>query len=264
MTMIQQAACGQRGVASMTITTFLGRLIQTQSHLRPCSASASWRAHSMMTSPSPRKRNCQSLAVTTNSLPPSIFSGGIGPMQMNYISGNSMRSVEFLNPMNFRCYCNDGGGRRRRWDQRQYQSGQFTTPDRMLSASATLQDYVKLISCSTAMASPQPLVLWHQNYRYHLHLHHHYQQLRQQHYHQRTFSSSQTVTIADRHLNELRVDDGLGRHTDGDDTILSIQDHLDKLHTIPLENIRNFCIIAHVVSVYVDFQLYSLMLRYVR
>ena len=249
MAMIQQAACGQRGLVPMTITSVLGSLVQTQSHLRPCSASASLRvrAHSTITHPSPRKRNCLSLAGTTTSLPPSIFSGRIRPMQMNYISGNSLRSVEFLNPMNCRCYCSDGGGRRRRWYQRQYQNGQFTTPDRMLSASATLQDHVKPISCSTAMAPPQPLVLWHQNYRYHLH--HHYQHLRQQHHHQRTFSSSQTVTITDRHLNDLRIDDGLGRHTDVADTILSIQDHLDKLHTIPLENIRNFCIIAHVVSV---------------
>ena len=259
MTMIQQAACGQRGVASMTITTFLGRLIQTHSHLRPCSASASWRAHSMMTSPSPRKRNCQSLAVTTNSL----------PMKMDYISGNSMRSTEFLNPMNFCCYCSDGGGhcggcsfdpkqhqqRRRRWHQRQYrQRGQLTTSDRRFNAPVTVQDCMKLISRSTTMASS------HRNFQYY-----HHPQQNEQHHHQRTFSSSQTPVIADRYLNEQRVGDGLVRHADVAESILSIQEHLDKLHTIPLENIRNFCIIAHVVStpVYGDFQLYCLMLRYV-
>jgi hypothetical protein len=48
---------------------------------------------------------------------------------------------------------------------------------------------------------------------------------------------------------ERVVEDGGGRHdVDFDLTSLSIQDHLDELHTIPLENIRNFCIIAHVVS----------------
>ena len=30
--------------------------------------------------------------------------------------------------------------------------------------------------------------------------------------------------------------------------LVSIHDHLDELHTIPLEDVRNFCIIAHVVS----------------
>ena len=30
--------------------------------------------------------------------------------------------------------------------------------------------------------------------------------------------------------------------------LVSIHDHLDELHNIPLEDVRNFCIIAHVVS----------------
>ena len=54
----------------------------------------------------------------------------------------------------------------------------------------------------------------------------------------------------DRNGTEERVvEDEGGRHdVDFNLTSLSIQDHLDELHTIPLENIRNFCIIAHVVS----------------
>ena len=31
--------------------------------------------------------------------------------------------------------------------------------------------------------------------------------------------------------------------------LLSIHDHLNELHDIPLEDVRNFCIIAHVVRI---------------
>ncbi len=63
------------------------------------------------------------------------------------------------------------------------------------------------------------------------------------------FSSSQTPAMERKNDNRRHgggVEDGGG----GEGQILSIQDHLDKLHAIPLENIRNFCIIAHVVSVH--------------
>ena len=35
----------------------------------------------------------------------------------------------------------------------------------------------------------------------------------------------------------------------GGGELISIHDHLDELHEIPLEDVRNFCIIAHVVRV---------------
>jgi hypothetical protein len=35
-----------------------------------------------------------------------------------------------------------------------------------------------------------------------------------------------------------------------DDNLVSIIDRLDDIHKIPLADVRNFCIIAHVVSVH--------------
>ncbi|KAL7537036.1 hypothetical protein ACHAXR_007546, partial [Thalassiosira sp. AJA248-18] len=62
------------------------------------------------------------------------------------------------------------------------------------------------------------------------------QQQQQQH---RFFSTQHSSAIT--HEKEVPV---VGGHHNGQ--LVSIHDHLDELHQIPLEDVRNFCIIAHV------------------
>jgi hypothetical protein len=128
--------------------------------------------------------------------------------------------------------------RQRRW---------FTLSYKIIfRATTTLKDCLTSTSCNTVTTTP-PLVQYiFQNH--HQQRHQQYQQHQHQQQ-QRAFSSSQSASM-DRNGTDVRIIEAEGgRHdVDFDSTSLSIQDHLEKLHSIPLENIRNFCIIAHVVS----------------
>ena len=68
----------------------------------------------------------------------------------------------------------------------------------------------------------------------------------------------QQTTLSLGHTHNLRLNE-LQQQTQRQDVrhfstqqeegeLVSIHDHLDELHTIPLADVRNFCIIAHVVS----------------
>ena len=56
-------------------------------------------------------------------------------------------------------------------------------------------------------------------------------------------SSSSAATTGDDSRGEEK-EEGEG----GELELASIHDHIDELRTISLEDVRNFCIIAHVVS----------------
>lgn len=60
--------------------------------------------------------------------------------------------------------------------------------------------------------------------------------------------------LSHRHSSSASHDDD-----DGDDRMnlgpMRLQDHLDELGSVPLSDVRNFCIIAHVVSIHNDYLL---------